>query len=254
MSCSRVPAAAGGGPLPGRDRQVLGQDHAAPRHHHGALDRRSRARARSPASRSPSAGRAPRWRWPRSPSSAAYFAEEVLDQQRDVLAPLAQRRQRERDDVQPVVEVLAEAPVARSASSRSRLVAATTRTSTRIGLAAADALELAAPGARAAASPAARAACRRSRRGRACRRGPARSGRARRCVRAGEGARARGRRARSRAASRGMRRAVDRDERPARAPAVVVDGARHELLAGARLAARASTVTSRRRRRARSVL
>src|SRR5438874_2671370 len=35
--------------------------------------------------------------------------EEVLDQERQVLDPLAQRRQQDRDDVQPVVEVLAEA-------------------------------------------------------------------------------------------------------------------------------------------------
>src|SRR5882724_10336854 len=36
--------------------------------------------------------------------------EEVLDQERQVLDPLAQRRQQDRDDVQPVVQVLAEAP------------------------------------------------------------------------------------------------------------------------------------------------
>src|SRR5438876_2551035 len=35
--------------------------------------------------------------------------EEVLDQERQVLDPLAQPRQRDRDDVQPVVQVLAEA-------------------------------------------------------------------------------------------------------------------------------------------------
>src|SRR5438552_1496036 len=36
--------------------------------------------------------------------------EEVLDQERQVLDPLAQRREDDRDDVRPVVEVLAEAP------------------------------------------------------------------------------------------------------------------------------------------------
>src|SRR2546426_711377 len=36
--------------------------------------------------------------------------EEVLDQERQVLDPLAQPRQHDRDDVQPVVQVLAEAP------------------------------------------------------------------------------------------------------------------------------------------------
>ena len=44
-------------------------------------------------------------------------------------------------DVQPVVEVLAERPRARPSASRSRLVAAMTRTSTVIALGAADALE-----------------------------------------------------------------------------------------------------------------
>src|SRR5262249_43616993 len=34
--------------------------------------------------------------------------EEVLDQERHVLGPLAQRRQRDADDVQPIVQVLAE--------------------------------------------------------------------------------------------------------------------------------------------------
>ena len=38
--------------------------------------------------------------------------QEVVHQQRDVLAPLAQRRKLNRDDVQPVVEVLAEAALA----------------------------------------------------------------------------------------------------------------------------------------------
>ena len=37
--------------------------------------------------------------------------EEVLGEQRDVLAPLAQRRQRDRDDVDAVEQVLAEPPV-----------------------------------------------------------------------------------------------------------------------------------------------
>ena len=45
-------------------------------------------------------------------------------------------------DVQPVEEVLAEAPGARPRPARSRWVAETTRTSTLIGLLAADALEL----------------------------------------------------------------------------------------------------------------
>ena len=55
--------------------------------------------------------------------------DEVLDEQRDVLAALAQRRKLDREHREPVVEVLAEAPSA-IARSRSRLVAATIRTST----------------------------------------------------------------------------------------------------------------------------
>ena len=39
--------------------------------------------------------------------------QEMLEQQRDVLAPLAQRRQRQRDDAEPVVEVGAKAPLVR---------------------------------------------------------------------------------------------------------------------------------------------
>ena len=38
----------------------------------------------------------------------AELREEVLDQQRDVVLALAQRRQVDVDDVEPVVEVLAE--------------------------------------------------------------------------------------------------------------------------------------------------
>ena len=41
----------------------------------------------------------------------AVLLEEVLHEQRDVVAPLAQRRQVDADDVQPVEEVLAEPPV-----------------------------------------------------------------------------------------------------------------------------------------------
>ena len=54
--------------------------------------------------------------------------EEVIDEQRDVLAARAERRRGDRDDVEPVEEVLAEAPGGTSAR-RSRLVAATMRTS-----------------------------------------------------------------------------------------------------------------------------
>ena len=80
------------------------------------------------------------------------------------------------DHVQAVEEVLAEAPRRAPPSSRSRLVAATMRTSTLHVARAADAPERRAPGARAAASPGAGAAARRSRRGTACRRRRPRTG------------------------------------------------------------------------------
>ena len=41
---------------------------------------------------------------------ARILLDEVIDEQRDVLAPLVQRRHRDLDHVQPVVEILAEAP------------------------------------------------------------------------------------------------------------------------------------------------
>ena len=43
--------------------------------------------------------------------SSPYFSRKCCDQQRDVFLALAQRRQLHRDDVQPVVQVLAEPPV-----------------------------------------------------------------------------------------------------------------------------------------------
>ena len=49
------------------------------------------------------------------------------------LAPLAQRRHANLDDLEPVVEVFAELARRGSSASRSRLVAAMTRTSTAIG-------------------------------------------------------------------------------------------------------------------------
>ena len=43
-----------------------------------------------------------------TPIDLRILGDEVLDEQRDVLAPLAQRRQRDRDDVDAVEEILAE--------------------------------------------------------------------------------------------------------------------------------------------------
>ena len=105
--------------------------------------------------------------------------EEALDQHRDVLAPLAQRGHVERDHVQPVEEVLAEAALATSRpagpcwSPRSRARrprSSRCRRRARSG----------APAGCAGSWPASSGSCRRSRRGRSCRRRPSRSGRA--CV------------------------------------------------------------------------
>ena len=59
--------------------------------------------------------------------------DEVLHEQRNVVLPLAQRRQFHLNHVQPVVQILAEGP-SLTIFARSELVAATTRTSTLIGL------------------------------------------------------------------------------------------------------------------------
>ena len=47
-----------------------------------------------------------------APVAGRVALQEVLGEQRDVVAPVAQRRDRHGDDVQAVVEVLAEAPLA----------------------------------------------------------------------------------------------------------------------------------------------
>ena len=106
---------------------------------------------------------------------AAEAAEEVVDQQRQVVAALAQRRQLDGEDVEPVVQVAAERARRATSSSRSRLVAAITRTSAWIGLVAADPLELLLLQHAQQLRLGQRASCRRSRRGRACRRWPART-------------------------------------------------------------------------------
>ena len=101
--------------------------------------------------------------------------EEVHHEQRDVLAPLAQRRHLDRDHVEPVEEVLAEAPVADRRRrdpgwwrrSRARSPSRTSRSRPA---------RTCAPGARAGASPGGSDSCRRSRPGRSCRRWRARSG------------------------------------------------------------------------------
>ena len=111
----------------------------------------------------------------------AGLGEEARRELGDVLAPLAQRRRVDRHDVEPVVEVLAEARrprpprrgpcwSRRRPARRTLSVCCRRRARTRP------------PAARAAAWPASRRACRRPRRGRACRRRPARTCRLRAAI------------------------------------------------------------------------
>ena len=58
--------------------------------------------------------------------------DQIPDQERNVFHALAQRRDPDREDIEPVIEILAEGPAA-TAAARSRFVAASTRTSTVIG-------------------------------------------------------------------------------------------------------------------------
>ena len=74
---------------------------------------------------------------------ARALLQEVARQQRDVLAPLAQRRQAQADDVEAMEQVLAERALACTRSSRFWWVAAMTRTLAFDRLVAADAVELA---------------------------------------------------------------------------------------------------------------
>ena len=111
------------------------------------------------------------------PEPRVVALQEELGELRDVLGALAQRRQLDRDDVDPVVEVLAEAPfldrllevdVGRGDQPELGLDRLACRRRARSRL----------PGSRAAAWPAGRAADRRFRRGTACRSTPARTCRA----------------------------------------------------------------------------
>ncbi len=143
-------------------------------------------------------------------------AQEVLGEQGHVLAALAQRRQRHGDHVQPIVEVLAEPPLLTSAA-RSRLRRGDERTSTLL-VASAEPLELALLQHAQQLGLDRRAAARRSRRGTACRRGPARTGPP---SAAAAPVNAPFSWPNSSDSSRrlGQRRAVDRDERPVAAAA-----------------------------------
>ena len=110
------------------------------------------------------------------PRSCARAVERKTRREQDhVVAALAQRRQAQREDVQPVVEVLAEAALARR-RARGRGWSRRPRGRRPCACASCRRARTRPPAGRGAASPAARAAARRSRRGRSCRRRPARSG------------------------------------------------------------------------------
>ena len=102
---------------------------------------------------------------------------EVLREERNVDAAPPQRRHVERHGVEPVDEILAEAALV-DRRLESRCVAETRRTSTMRDCGRAERAHLARSRSRAAASPGGRRWCRRSRRGRACRRRPPRRARA----------------------------------------------------------------------------
>ena len=174
----------------------------------------------------------PRTAWP---ELAAEPAEEVLDQERDVLAALAQRRQVDADHVEAVVEVLAEAALARPPRAgrgwwrrrRARRRASGCGPPTPLDLAllqGAQQLGLER-----------RAAARRSRRGRACRRRPARTGPAVRSLAPVKAPFSWPNSSLSSSVS-GMAAQLTATKGPARAARCGVDGAGDQLLAGAALA------------------
>ncbi len=215
------------------DRQVLGQDDAAGRHHHRALhDVLQLAHVPRPVVTDQAIERV--GRDAALAELAGVLGQEVLDQQRNVAPPLAQRRQVQGDDVEPIVEVLAELPLAHQGLEvavgggqhadvdANRLVAAEPldrpllQRAQQLGLQlqrhVADLVEVE----RAAVGQLELAEAS--------------------LLGVGEGATlvAEHLGFQERA---GNGRAGDGDERPARPPAVVMDGAGHQLLAGARLAA-----------------
>ena len=115
------------------DPQIADAESAAPRPAAPRARSRSRARGCCPASCSASAASAP----PASSPSIFFFSSPANRRRKnfasgdDVVLPLAQRRHLDRDDVQAVVQVLAELARLATICVRSRLVAAMMRTSTR---------------------------------------------------------------------------------------------------------------------------
>ena len=106
--------------------------------------------------------------WPR-------VLDEAAHEQRDVVAPLAQRRQVDVQHVEPVVQIRAELAALHRARAAARFVAAMTRTSTWIGCAPPTRVNSRSSSTRSSLTCVRRRRARRSRRGRACRRRPARS-------------------------------------------------------------------------------
>ena len=142
----------GSGRAPERRRDVLLADLVRRRPGSARARGRSRARARSRASAG-RASRSPGRRRRASRRGARARREEPLDERRDVLAPLAQRRHVDREDVEPVEEVLRGTRRPRTACGE---VAVGGRDDAHVDLArlgGADRHELAAPGGTAAASP-----------------------------------------------------------------------------------------------------
>jgi hypothetical protein len=92
-------------------RQALGQDRRRPLQGHGPLDHvLELADVARPVVPLEQRHRLVRDAGHGLPHLLAVLREEVLGDERDVFAPLAQRGQLNRDDVDPVVEVLAKPP------------------------------------------------------------------------------------------------------------------------------------------------
>ena len=79
----------------------------------------------------------------RPPAALRLLLQKVIHQQRNVFEPLAQRRDLDRDDREPVIKILAERCRPSSSPWRTSLVAPTTRTLTGDALVVADAADFA---------------------------------------------------------------------------------------------------------------
>ena len=113
-------------------------------------------------------------RFGRRPYSRASSAMKCSREQRDVAGALAQRRHEDRDDVEPEVEILAE-PAAADLGRSDPCWSRPGRGRRRARRPCRRPARRPAPAARAGPWPASSGSCRRSRRGTACRRRPART-------------------------------------------------------------------------------